>query len=299
MKIKKKIALLGIGYWGKIHLKYIEEIKQLKLSHIIFKKNNDNVKKYLKYKLIKSAQLNEIINDDTIEYVDIVTPIKTHTRTLLKFIHNKKKILVEKPLLLSIKEEKIISKYIKNTKGNIIVSYPYKYSQTLSYAKKIYKQKKFGGFQYIEIVLQQCGRFLDYDVNTLLGPHAISIISKFQDLKKIKFENFNIIKDESKTETSLILCKINKKIIGKIDLSLNYSNKNSIKLIKIFCEKGTIKCDLNSGVNTLESYMFKKKEDKAMMKKDVFKFFDETNNMRYVIKDFIKNSKKIQKHIMN
>ena len=43
MLYKKNIALIGIGYWGKIHLRYLKKIDSLKIAKIFYKKNKPNL----------------------------------------------------------------------------------------------------------------------------------------------------------------------------------------------------------------------------------------------------------------
>ena len=84
MKLKGA-ALIGIGYWGKVHLKYLQKIKKISINKIYFHKN----KKILNDKSIKlfnlTSKLQDILNDKSISFVDIVTPIDTHADLAIKF----------------------------------------------------------------------------------------------------------------------------------------------------------------------------------------------------------------------
>ena len=111
----KSIALIGIGYWGKIHLKYLQKIKKVSINKIYFNKD----KKVLREKQLKkfnfTHKLKDILNDRSIKFVDIVTPIKTHADLTIKFLKSGKRVLIEKPLLMSLKQEKIISRLNNNS----------------------------------------------------------------------------------------------------------------------------------------------------------------------------------------
>ena len=290
MKLKGA-ALIGIGYWGKVHLKYLQKIKKISINKIYFHKN----KKILNDKSIKlfnlTSKLQDILNDKSISFVDIVTPIDTHADLAIKFLKTGKKVLVEKPLIFKKKEEKILKKY----KNNLIVSYPYLFSKSLNFAKKIITSKSLGKLKFIEINIQQCGRFMKYGVNHLLGPHALSILSVFFDVRDLKIIKYEIIKKKN-IETSIINVFKKQQLVSSINLSLNYASEKNIKIIKIFCGKGTIVCDLNDKDHTIKSskYIVKAKKNFKVGKiiKHKFSFFDEKNNMKEVIKNFIskKNS---------
>ena len=287
-----KTALIGIGYWGKVHLKYLSKIDKILISKIYFRKNKNLIKEKSLKKYNLTNKLNNILNDKSIRFVDIVTPIKTHADLTIRFLTRGKKVLVEKPLLMNQSQEKKISSLIKN----LTVSYPYLFSKSLNFVKKILKEKKIGKLRYIEINIQQCGRFMQYGVNHLLGPHAISVLSIFFDVNKIKFKLKKIIKNGNKCETSIILCTLRNQLISTINLSLNYADNSSKKQFNFYCDNGTIICDLNNTKKTVVSYVYKRvvKKNYVVAKKFAFKssFFDEKNNIKYVLQNFFKNKKK-------
>ena len=293
--LKKIIALIGVGYWGKIHLKYIQKNKNVKISHIFFKKNK-NILKNNEYKKNNiTNNISTLINDRLIEYVDIVTPISTHANLAIRFAKKGKKVLVEKPLLMNKGEQNEFNKLIKKDKKIITVSYPYTFSKSLNYAQKIIRNKLLGSIKYINIEINQCGRFMQYGVNHLLAPHAISILSIFHDIDKIELQSKNIIQKNNKCETSIILCTKNKKLIGLINLSLNFAQLNQKKNIcTIYCDKGTIICDLNNRDKTLIAYEYKRIKKKnftvARVKKIKSRFYDEKNNMSFVVNNFLKEN---------
>ena len=120
---------------------------------------------------------------------DVVTPIASHARLAFKFAKKGKKVLVEKPLLMNKAQQREFNQIIKKNKNAITISYPYKFSQSLDLAHKIVKSKSFGNINYITVEINQCGRFMKYGVNHLLGPHAISIISIFYNINKVSFNS--------------------------------------------------------------------------------------------------------------
>lgn len=283
-------ALIGIGYWGEVHLKYLKSIKGIFLKYIYYKNNypTNKIKNTKKY--IITNKLHEIAADSSVRYINIVSPIETHTSLVIYFLKNKKNILVEKPLLMNKKQQNDISRLLQINKKKLIVSYPYLFSKTLLFAKKIFISKSFGNLEYIEINLKQCGRFMKYDVNFLLAPHAISILSMFYDIKNIKYNLNKIITNKNNTETALITCSIKSKIVASINLSLNYSSNENKKIINLFFKKGMVICDLNNQKDTLKSFQYlrmkKNNYQIAKIKNYINKFFDEKNNMESVIKDF-------------
>jgi len=286
---KKNIALIGNGYWGQVHLKYLEKSKKFNLKKIYYRNNKNNVDKNIFLRKILTNNLNSIMYDRTIEYVDIVTPIDSHSGLVDKFLKHKKKILVEKPLIMNKSQEKLFSK----NKKKIKVAYPYLFSSTLQFAKKITNSNKIGKILFVEINFQQLGRFSKDNVQKLLAPHAISILSIFFKIKNIKFKNLNLLMNNFKTETCVIDCILKKKTIAKINLSLNYASKTRKKEINIFCDKGFVRCDLNNKNSYLEAFNIKRdfrKSDyfeKVKSKSIYSRKFNEANNIQKLIDNFL------------
>lgn len=292
MKIKTS-ALVGIGYWGKVHLKYLQSMKKVFIKKVFYRKNTSNLNNS---KLKKEALTNKmklILNDTSINYVDIVTPVQSHAPLVIKFLKKNKFVLVEKPLIMGEKQEKEITKLVKKNKKKLLVSYPYQFSKTLNFAKKMINNNNLGKLKYIEIYLQQCGRFMKYDVNYLLAPHAITIFSMFFKLENVDFKLHKIIENQEKCETSFLTCQKKNKIVGQINLSLNYANNKNKKIINLYCQKGTIICDLNDKKNTLTSFKYSRISNRnykiAKIKIFLNKKFDEKNNMKYVLDNFFSN----------
>ena len=103
---KKNSPLIGIGYWGKVHLKYLLKNKNVFLKKIFYRKNFHNLKKFSNIKNIATKNMRDILNDKFIKYVDIVTPIETHAPLAIKFLKKNKNVLVEKPLIMNKKQNR-------------------------------------------------------------------------------------------------------------------------------------------------------------------------------------------------
>jgi predicted dehydrogenase len=287
--IKENIALIGIGYWGKVYFKYLKNRKDLSLKYIIYKKNKLILKNKTFQNYNVTNNIDILLNDRFTKYACLVTPIDTHSKLAIKLLHKNKKILVEKPLLMNAKEEKKIIKY----KKNITVSYPYLFSKSLIKAKQIIKKRILGEISFVEINFQQCGRFNKFDVYKLLSPHTISILSIFYDIQKVKFNTKKIIMNNQKTESAIIDCYIKKQLICVMNLSLNYANNEPKKEINVYCKKGNILCDFKSTKNNFRIFKYSKNkingDNIVKIKKILQSSINEKENMKDVLKDFVSN----------
>lgn len=98
------IALAGLGYLGKIHLKILLEHPDWKLSGI-YDIDQDLTKRLsAQYNVKAFATLDEAIAAS--EVLDIVTPGKTHFDVAKQAITRGKHVFIEKPLTATVKEAK-------------------------------------------------------------------------------------------------------------------------------------------------------------------------------------------------
>jgi len=107
----KNIALVGLGYIGKIHLRLLKENPNWNLVGIY-----DLDKKLIKdlalqYNVKAYASLEETLED--CEVVDIATPSSTHFEIARQAIIAGKHIFIEKPVTSTLKESKQLQNLIK------------------------------------------------------------------------------------------------------------------------------------------------------------------------------------------
>ena len=124
-----KVGIIGAGaIVRRGHLPSWKRLQSIEVSTIadvneILAKNiakEFNIPRY-------SKDYQELLDDPSIEIVDIATPTPSHSEIVLKAIKKKKHILVEKPLAFSLKEAKEIHQALKgkNLKLNIVQNYRY------------------------------------------------------------------------------------------------------------------------------------------------------------------------------
>ncbi len=292
IKKKKIIALIGIGYWGEKHLKYLAQHKNIDIKYIFYKKKFPK-KIANKYKKIEfTNNLSKIYNDKKVEYVNIVTPINTHLKLVTKFINKNKNVLVEKPLYFSEKIKKKLSLILKKNKKKLYVSYPYIYSRTFSMVREFINKKKLGKLKFIEISMEQAGRFSNkFSIFDLLGVHALSITSLFINLKNVNLKNESLIKRENITQNGISKIYEKKKLIGILKLSSNYFGKNRIKELRLYYQNSFILANFSKIKSTIEFSKYKVIRNKTYLSPKVIeikKFTnDDNHNLKKVIDNFL------------
>ncbi len=146
------IGLIGTGYWGKNHARvYRELLEDGLIDDLVFcdideKRVKDLAGEDIRY----TTDYKEILYDNTIDAVDIVTPSKTHMTIGSEFLMNGKDVFVEKPMTMSSKEaEEFIS--IAEESGRVLmVGHIFRYHPGINEIKNKINKKEFGEIYYMD-----------------------------------------------------------------------------------------------------------------------------------------------------
>lgn len=190
---KPKIALIGVGRWGKKLAK--ELATEADLCYLVHGDSEDT-KNWIKenFPNTKSSKdLDEVFKDSAIESVVIATPIKTHFEITLQALKLGKNVLLEKPGGENPEELDILIEEAKKRNLVLQIGYEFTFSQKL---KEIQKEIEDRKIERISFVWEKWGTFETHPVVNLLV-HEISIA------KVLGLNNLEIIKyEETKGEHS-------------------------------------------------------------------------------------------------
>ena len=252
-------CLIGYGYWGTklarnfknsdyFHLRTISDLNKKNL--ILDKKKFPLVNIYKDYKAsIKSSLIDLVI---------ISSPTSTHYKIAKYALENFKHVLVEKPMSLTLKEVINLNKIAKKNGKMIFVDYPFLFSGTINYIKKIIEKNKYGRILEIESFREQAPIRKDANVIWDLGIHDISILTYL--LKRDPYKIQTIIKKNFKNELS-DTAYINLKYKSAINVLIKNSwvSPTKIRIFKIKFEKATLVCDENESIYKIKVYKNKSK----------------------------------------
>jgi len=131
----KKIAVIGIGYWGKNLIREFSKISHVKTC--VSLGNSENLKWVEEnFPEIKTTlNLNDVLHDSEIEAVVLATPIKTHYRLSKKFLDAGKHVFVEKPICEKYSNAKKLSFLAKKKKLVLYTGYVFNHHQVFQKLK--------------------------------------------------------------------------------------------------------------------------------------------------------------------
>ncbi len=255
------VCLIGHGYWGEKLARNFNNSEFFNLVSIVdIKKRNLNLakKKYPSIDLNKNYI--DAIKNSLLDLVIIATPTSTHFKIAQFALENDKHILVEKPLSLSLLEVKKLNKIAKRKKRHIFVDYPFLFSGTINFIKKIIDKKEYGNILQIESYREQAPVRRDANVIWDLCTHDISILNFL--IKKLP-DKIKAIKKKNLKKFPADQAYVNLKYKNNLNVFIKNSWLSPIKirLIVIKFERAVLYCDENESIYKIKIYKNKSKKD--------------------------------------
>jgi len=243
--MQKSIILFGVGYWGKNHLRELSSNKRVKSVFVVdpyYDMNPDLVKDYPDVIFFKSYDdfLNQHVKADG---AIIATPPSTHFDIAKKCLENNLHVLIEKPMVETLKELDILNKLAGDNKV-LMSGHTYLYNPAIKCMKEIIDSDEIGDIMFIHSQRLNFGIMReDTDVFLSLAPHDISLVQFFMnDTEYINMSNHksNFTFSPCDDFSSIHLTYKNN-IFAQIDVSWYYPEK--IRSLSIIGSKKTIVFD--------------------------------------------------------
>ena len=147
------IGIIGTGYWGKNHVRiYKALLMEGKIEYLkICDNNEDRIKEIAEdFDLEYTTKINDIIKDNEITAVVIVTPSINHYELSKLFLENNKDVFVEKPITLKSENAKDLVDIAKNKNKILMVGHLFRYHPAV---RDIKKRIDIGEFGKIEMII--------------------------------------------------------------------------------------------------------------------------------------------------
>lgn len=172
--MKKNIAVIGCGHWGKNLVRNFSELGAL---FSICDLNSKIADQYANQYNVKKCSFTEIINDPNIKGVVLAVPAKHHASMAIDAMNKGKHVFVEKPLAMNEAEAVSMIENAKANKVNLMVGHLLQYHPIFRRLKNIVQQGEMGEINYIYSNRLSFGKVrTEEDVIWSFAPHDISMI---------------------------------------------------------------------------------------------------------------------------
>jgi len=193
--MKKNIAVVGCGYWGKNLVRNFSELGAL---YSVTDANIEKAKNYADQYQVKYLTFDETINDANIKAIVLTVPAKLHASMAIEAMNKGKHVFVEKPLALNETDAKIMIETSKKNNVKLMVGHLLHYHPIFKEIKKMVKEGQVGKLEHIQSNRLSFGKFrTEEDVIWSFAPHDISMILALANEKPniIKYNEKSIIKE--------------------------------------------------------------------------------------------------------
>ena len=182
----KKIAIIGLGKWGKNLLREFSKVSCVTKCHTRGNQKNISWLRRNYPKVVHTTSIRDILTDKNIDAVAISTPINSHFKIAKNALESGKHVFVEKPMASSVIEAKQLIKIAKSKNLNLFVGHVFLYNEIFKKIKKIDKQESI---TYAHFAWKKFGTF-DEDIFKNLLSHDISLILElFGSPNRIRLTN--------------------------------------------------------------------------------------------------------------
>jgi UDP-2-acetamido-3-amino-2,3-dideoxy-glucuronate N-acetyltransferase len=172
--MKKNIAVVGCGHWGKNLVRNFSELGAL---CSISDPNSEIADQYASQYNMKKSSFTEILNDPNIKGVVLAVPAKLHASMAIEAMNKNKHIFVEKPLAMNEVEAEAMIATAEKNKVRLMVGHLLQYHPIFKTIKEYVGAGKIGEINYIYSNRLSFGKVrTEEDVIWSFAPHDISMI---------------------------------------------------------------------------------------------------------------------------
>ncbi len=142
-----KVGLIGCGYWGKNHLRTLNEMEGVDLAYVAdVSKPSAKIPIGTRY----SSSPLMVFEDKNVDGVVIATPTETHYDLAKRALKSSKHVLVEKPLTTKVEEAEELCRISEESGMNLMVGEIFRFNSAVQYLTELIKKGELGQLRYIE-----------------------------------------------------------------------------------------------------------------------------------------------------
>ena len=172
--MKKNIAVVGCGHWGKNLVRNFSDLGSLAA---VCDPNAEVAQQYADQYLVKNYSFPEVLNDLSIEGVVLAVPAPLHASMAIEVMNAGKHAYVEKPLALNNLEANRMIASAEENGVQLMVGHLLQYHPIFVALRTLVESGEMGALQYIYSNRLSFGKVRsEEDVIWSFAPHDISMI---------------------------------------------------------------------------------------------------------------------------
>lgn len=181
------VGLIGVGYWGPNLAKSFELTQNATIKWLCDLNKEQLQRIANRYPDARATfDLQDIINDSSVDAVAISTPAGSHFKIALQMLEAGKHVLVEKPITVDSQQASRLTELAERKGLTLMVGHVFEYNSTIRFLKEIIRSGELGEVYYLNFERTNLGP-VRTDVNALwdLATHDIYIMNFLLDATPI------------------------------------------------------------------------------------------------------------------
>ena len=236
-----KIAQIGIGGWGKNHVRILSQLGVLSAVCDVDKNRSKEFGE--QFSVNHYDSVDSLLDSEQFDAAFVCTPTSTHSTIASQLIQSKKHVFVEKPMTYLSKEGEDLLELAN--KNHVILSCGYieRFNPAVEIVKDFVKSKKYGDLVMLEFHRENRMPPHIKDVGIIYDTSVHDIdtaIWLFDDTPEVVFARAGKIKHEHEDFASIMLGFKNNRVAI---ISSNWITPTRVRTFNAVCTEGIISSD--------------------------------------------------------
>lgn len=238
--MKKNIAVVGCGYWGKNLVRNFADLGSL---YAVCDPDTEVANNFSKKYKVQNLSFKEIINDSNIVGVVLAVPATLHASFAIDAMKALKNVYVEKPLAMNEIEAMQMIAVAKEKNVNLMVGHLLQYHPIFRAVRNLVVSGQLGNLNYLYSNRLSLGKIrTEEDIIWSFAPHDISMILSLanEELETVNTESTSILQDNI-ADIAQIHMQFNSGL--KAHVSVSWLNPYKEQKLVVIGEKMTVVFD--------------------------------------------------------
>ena len=217
-----RVGVVGLGYWGPNLVRNLHESAMAEAAWMCDLRPAALDALGRRFPAVRRTRdLDEMLDDDTLEAVAVVTPVFTHYEVAMRALEAGKHVFVEKPLAPSSDLARDLIRKADERGRVLVPGHTFLYSPSVNRIRDLMRSGELGEIYFISMSRVNLGLHQS-DVSVIwdLGPHDFSILLYWlgEHPRKV-FSMTRACIDGGKDDVAFINCEFDSGTIAHIELS--------------------------------------------------------------------------------
>ncbi len=186
-----RVGVVGLGYWGPNLIRNLHEIPEAECAWMCDLRPETLAAVGRRYPAVRQTRhLDEMLDDETLDAVAVVTPVGTHYDLAMRVLEAGKHVYVEKPLAASSDDARALIPAASDRRLVLMPGHTFLYSPPVIRIRDMIRSGELGEIYFISMSRVNLGLHQS-DVSVLwdLAPHDFSILLYWLDQPPVRIHS--------------------------------------------------------------------------------------------------------------